>query len=472
MVPAIFAMYIGYNKPSSFDEYFADFFADLAKLNGTFEIDGRKFRIRSAIHYTLDIPALGDVCGVKVSGYDACTKCTTVGVTTNKIRGVHYPELGELRTMEGFTNQTYPKHQKRISILQRNGVDMVRDIDIDPMHSSELGIGVLLAKRFGKAAFPGLSERNMPDLEKVMMDARIHQPAEFGRKFQSFSRHTFWKASEHRNFLLFLLPVIAVHLKGKAISLPYYKLLIMLFVGLRLLAYESFAKTAAWVDKAENLLTRFVEGYSRLFGEHKITIKIHQLYHLANQVRLSGLPLYALSAYPFENFMNSIKRTLHSANFPLSQIHRRFVEIYHAQCAALSSRHKLVELSYKFKAGSKTKIDHIIYKGSYVGTAFKDAFFAVGSADKIFKIEQISKSEGGEFSLQGREIESLENLFHTGLNSSEIGVYKSTLLLSPASKTFALKELHHKLFIIPLPLGQEFALIPMETVHGTSLINA
>lgn len=240
MAPAIFGAYIGHAKPADFDDFLGDFFKEFKKLNGTLRIDNRSFKLHRSISWILDMPALADTCGVKNSGYNGCTKCDTEGVINKPNPSVHFPELGTLRTNESFRDRVNPRHHKRESILEKNEVDMVNDVHIDPMHSVDLGIGVLIVNQFAKAKFPGLGKERLTEVENVMANARLYQPAEFGRKFQSLARNAFWKSSEYRNFLLFILPVIAVFLKVSPRAQEHYSLLINLFVGLRLLAYKSF----------------------------------------------------------------------------------------------------------------------------------------------------------------------------------------------------------------------------------------
>jgi len=135
----------------------------------------------------------------------------------------------------------------------------------------------------------------------------------------------------------------------------------------------------------------------------------------------------------------------------------------------VSARGNIVDLSYRFVRGSTSELEHIIYKGSFISTSTKDAFFMVG--DKIVKVTQLRRGDDGNISLTTQAVEGLRDLFTTGLNSSEIGIYKSLLNLSEVSETHSLSDIKHKLFIMPIPFLNEFALIPMSAVHGSGILN-
>ena len=359
-----------------------------------------------------------------------------------------------------------PRYHKRVSILERYGVNMVRDVYIDGMHALDLGIGMFIANEFEKVSVPGMDAWKLPELEKVMVDARAYQPKEFNRKFQPFSRHVHWKANEHRNFLLFILPVLSVHLKVKDETLPFYRMFIMLFVGLRILSYEPFATNAVWIDDAERMLSDFFKSFVKHYGPHRVTMKIHQILHIADQVRTSGRPLYAPSAYPFESYMSSIKNALHSGNLPLSQLHRRFVEIYNSQRIVGNVRSKIVELAYK--VGDVNELKHVISKGTFIATVLKDSIFAIGSKEKIVRIVKILRGVDSKIQLITQRLMHLENLFTTGLNSSEIGVFRTDMVCARETETYELTHVLHKLFAIPIPFEGGFALIPMTHVNSTS----
>lgn len=68
------------------------------------------------------------------------------------------------------------------------------------------------------------------------------------------------------------------------------------------------------VDVAEKLLHSFFKLTETLYGEKKMTYNVHQLLHLAECTRRWG-PLWANSAFVYENMNGSITRLVHGTKF-------------------------------------------------------------------------------------------------------------------------------------------------------------
>ena len=66
-------------------------------------------------------------------------------------------------------------------------------------------------------------------------------------------------------------------------------------------------KSAEYCDYAEKLLRLFVDHFEELYERNMLVYNIHCLLHLANETRLFG-PLDRISAFPFENFMQALKK--------------------------------------------------------------------------------------------------------------------------------------------------------------------
>lgn len=338
------------------------------------------------------------------------------------------------------------------------------------MHSIDLGIGKILAGRFSKSKFPGITGRAARKLmlerfEAVMKSAIKLQPYEFSRKFQSLARHAFWKASEHRNFLLFILPVIALPLKRLTATLPLYKILIKLFVALRILSYEPFARDAVFIDWAEKLLQVFVRRYGNIFGAVSVTLKVHHLYHVADDVRKMGMPLYDYSAYPFENAIHSLKRSLHSSNQPLSQLHRRYEEAYHCHVTTAKLSRNLVKRSYKLKKKSQDELEHVIDEGTYISERFKDSFFVLHAPQStVIRVKSLIKSNDGTIIVRAVEITDVSSQFRTGMDSKFLGVFKSHLKESDQLVDYKLEDLKNKLYLIKNYDASSYVLVSMTDI--------
>ncbi|CAI6376970.1 unnamed protein product [Macrosiphum euphorbiae] len=56
-----------------------------------------------------------------------------------------------------------------------------------------------------------------------------------------------------------------------------------------------------------------------------VTYNVHGLIHIANFVKIHG-PLDKFSVFKFENFLQIIKKTVHSSKYPLQDVYNRILE--------------------------------------------------------------------------------------------------------------------------------------------------
>ena len=80
------------------------------------------------------------------------------------------------------------------------------------------------------------------------------------------------------------------------------------------------------IKYAEELLEYFVEHFEVLYGKQYISHNVHNLLHLCNDVRKFGV-LDNFSAFPFENFLGSLKKLIRKSDKPLQQLARRYGEL-------------------------------------------------------------------------------------------------------------------------------------------------
>jgi len=78
-------------------------------------------------------------------------------------------------------------------------------------------------------------------------------------------------------------------------------------------------------EYARKLLKCFVSSSADLFGKNFVTYNVHGLTHLHEVAEKYGC-LENCSAYPFENYMQTIKKSVRSTKNPLTQIVRRLEE--------------------------------------------------------------------------------------------------------------------------------------------------
>lgn len=76
---------------------------------------------------------------------------------------------------------------------------------------------------------------------------------------------------------------------------------------------------------AEELMKWYIESFKTSYGEGNLVYTIHCLQHLPKQTLQNG-PLDSHTAYPFENFMQILKKMVLRQTDVLPQVFRRLVE--------------------------------------------------------------------------------------------------------------------------------------------------
>lgn len=79
------------------------------------------------------------------------------------------------------------------------------------------------------------------------------------------------------------------------------------------------------ISFAESLIKSFVWEFQKMYGRRNVSFNIHNLLHLAKDVQNFGF-VESFSAFPFENYICSIKNLIRKGERPLQQIVRRLKE--------------------------------------------------------------------------------------------------------------------------------------------------
>jgi len=140
-------------------------------------------------------------------------------------------------------------------------------------------------------------------------------PVEFNRKPRSLLEAKRWKATEFRQFLLYTGPVVL----KKILNNDRYINFLSLHVAITILASSKYSY---FIDYASDLFLYFVNTFKILYGAKNISHNVRNLLHLSEDVRVYS-PLDNFSAFPFENYLQSILKTIRKNEKPLAQIIKR-----------------------------------------------------------------------------------------------------------------------------------------------------
>lgn len=144
----------------------------------------------------------------------------------------------------------------------------------------------------------------------------IKPPGIVARVPRSLTERTFWKAHEWQHWLLYCsLPVLKGILPQK--YLCHWGLLIE---GVSILLGSEL--NAGLISHAHEALDYFVGGVQTLYGKEHMTFNVHSLLHLSKSV-VHWAPLWAHSAFRFEDFNGHLLRRVKSSQAVPQQICKR-----------------------------------------------------------------------------------------------------------------------------------------------------
>ena len=124
---------------------------------------------------------------------------------------------------------------------------------------------------------------------------RLHPfiTVEFQRKCRELDVLSLWKATEFRQFLLYLGPVVLRNIVHPEV----YRNFMDLFIAIYVLSHPLFH--IRYNHFALSVLHVFVQDMELIYGSKELVYNVHNLVHLADDVREHGV-LDNFSAFPFE----------------------------------------------------------------------------------------------------------------------------------------------------------------------------
>jgi len=325
-------IYYGMQKPNNIFDFlnpFIDELVDLMKRGIIIEL-GNKVSVK-LIGLCCDAPAKKDLLGIKGhGGYNSCTKCTVHGRTIERRRT--FTDLDcPMRTNNDFINWVDVNFRQSDTPLVRiPDFDFVKSIILDYMHLVCLGVMRTMLLIWCNGDLPHkLSRKLIQVVSDFMTNNRRSLPMEFVRQPRDLKYLLRFKATEYRSFLLYLGPVA---LKGVLTDEKYNNFL-TLHVAISILLNPKSCQMPDLTEYARSLLRHFVQNFMNLYGKMFITHNFHGLIHLTDDVQyfgtiLDSITLDTISAFPFENYLQTIKKMIKGNNKPLEQIGKRLGQIF------------------------------------------------------------------------------------------------------------------------------------------------
>lgn len=459
----VIGIFYGPGKPTNENEYLKMFVDDMKSLSR----DGLEFLSEtftvSLAALICDAPAKAMILNTKGhSGYSCCPTCEVVGSRLDNV--VCFPNGTDqvLRTDEGFRNLqymgTYQRGQTMLNEIPDLG--LVTHVPRDYMHLVCLGVTRKLVYlwKYGPLNIR-LNNNQIQTISDRLETADTYMPTDFARRPRSFKYAKQWKATECRRFLLYDGPVILKDIIGN----DKYDNFIKLHVAIRILADCEKVSKVECVNLANSLLRDFVESFEIVYGGRYVSYNIHNLLHLASDVKLFGC-LDNFSAFRFESYIFFLKKLLRKKNNELSQIVRRCKELDEAGMNVIKKKKEFVDAEYlkSHRNGPLTRnMSGIQYKyyisGSYTIKCADQRNNCVILNDKTaVRCLNFVQNQGAMF-IVGRQFIYSTEIFNDPVLSSDIGSFiaEEDIVLS----SWNCEEIKTKACVIPY--NEKFAIIPL-----------
>ena len=255
-------------------------------------------------------------------------------------------EVHELRTLNNFANQEYENHQIARSPLLHLDIDCIKQFSLDYMHLVCLGVVKrILSFLTGGPLESRLSARQKGDISAKLLEFNGLMPSEFARQPRSLSELDRWKATEFRQFLLYTGPIV---LRG-VVSSDIYSHFMVLSIAISIMLDANSEKREAHIDYAQNLLAYFVSKSKDIYGDTFTVYNVHNILHLHEDVRYFKCSLNEISAFPFENHLQKIKKLVKNAKNPIAQVTKRLDGIARTQPRHANQKHSVSHISTRKK---------------------------------------------------------------------------------------------------------------------------
>ncbi|XP_043472768.1 uncharacterized protein LOC122511002 [Leptopilina heterotoma] len=283
---------------------------------------------------------------VQFNGYCSCSWCYAMGMHEENC--VRYPILKEeddsVRTNETHTADANEalKSGKWIngvkgisSLMTLMTFNMVWGFPCEYMHGVLIGVVKQLFQIWTESTSSWHFTKNQRQkLNEIL--SNITPSHEIHRLPRSFSAKAKWKASEWQAWLLFYcLPCLECVLPDndsqtdKKTGINIIKHTSLLVQSIFVLLQKSI--TSAELQQCEYDLLKFVGEFELLYGIGNMTFNVHTLLHLVQSVQMSG-PLWATSAFPFENGIFYLKKQVTGPKGIYDQIAHRILQRNSFKC--------------------------------------------------------------------------------------------------------------------------------------------
>jgi hypothetical protein len=332
--PFVIGLYLGTTKPCSIVQFLGDFVKEFADIEQSgVSVNNVKYSVRIS-NFICDAPARSYVKQCKShNSYHGCERCVDEGSFLGRV--VFKSLSSNKRTNESFRDRLDIDHHVGVSPLIELKLDLVQQFPLDYMHLVCLGIVRKLLYTWIKGPLrTRLLPRNINRISQQLVQLRESIPHEFKRKPRTLKELDHYKATEFRLFLLYTGPVVLREFLSRSTFRNFLRLQCSIYVLL-----SDYADNCEWNEFARQLILSFVEEVKLIYGPEFLSYNMHSLIHLCDDAKRNG-KLDHISAFSFENYMQTLKRLLRSKSSQLTQVVYRINELENIKATVTCSHNK------------------------------------------------------------------------------------------------------------------------------------
>lgn len=449
-VVVVVGVYHGYKKPNPFNNFLQQFIDDAKNLH-SYEYNSVQIpvEIRCII---CDAPARNYCLGTKsFCGYYGCGRCTQEGERRNN--RMTFPQLdAPKRTNESFRSQSCHDHHLYDSVFLELDIDLVKQFPLDYLHTLCLGVVKKILSAFVKGDAKMSVKLQAYDIEQISKRLELisqHQPVEFQRKCRPLKDLSYFKGSEFRSLILYILPVATKDI----ISHDVYEHLLTLHVAVLILADPVLC--ISHLDVAQKLLEHFVSSFGNIYGDEHVIYNVHSLVHIVDDVKLYG-NLDSYSAFPFESYMYKIKKMLRKNNQCLAQVCNRIEEIYKIDIKIENNLTSEVVLKKKVKISDfNCRYNEVVFPHFTINNKIRNQWFLTHDGN-VYKFEYAKKNRNENIIFALKVINKKE-FFSLPISSIHFNIFLSDGKVSGTVCAIQINEVKNKIFAMPLNNNIVFA---------------
>ena len=274
-----------------------------------------------------------------------------------------------------------PHHGVRgYSILYKlPNFDIIKGFVPDSMHCAWIGIGgQFLNLWFGSAKENYYIGNKIKEIDEMLLAAKATN--EILRNPRSLKLRKFFKASEHRNFILFYSPIVLF----KSLPPPHYRHWLLFVKSMRLLFQKQISLDQ--IEIARCLLYLFVDEIPTLYGIENVSYNVHLLLHMVDACQEWGAP-WAYSAFLPEDIGGTITHYFHGTNHVEKQIFSHISAANNSYC--FSRKHIPLAADNLQELYEKLGFSNTYVKGGPRVTTIGKGTRSVFDADDVIAVDEL-----------------------------------------------------------------------------------